>query len=319
MKSNLEIFKTKKLVLAPLAKVHNRGFRLSCRKYGAGLLYTDMISIPQIVNNFTSMEKFFEATEKDYPVAVQLIGNENDDLKHTIEYLNNFNIFIDFNLGCPSYKFKKQEKGGFLLNKPEKIQKIIQILIKHSKNPISAKIRTGLNSSQENAVEIALLLEKEGLEFLCIHGKTLEQKYKQGVNYEVIRKIKDSVSIPVIGNGDVKDGISAKLMFDKTNCDAIMIGRASIGNPRIFYEINEYLKTNKIIERDLAITKKMIFDYWELYNENKDFEIRLQELFALKQFVLHALRRFINSKKWRIAISQMKNTTDILNYVSELN
>ena len=319
MKTIQEIFKENKLVLAPLAKVHNRGFRLLCRKYGAGLVYTDMIVIPQIINNISSMRKFFEAAEKDFPIAVQLIGNENDEFKKAIDLLNSFKFFVDLNLGCPSYKFRNQEKGGFLLKKPDKIQKIIRIMMKYSENPISAKIRTGFNDDNENAVQIAKLLESEGVEFLCIHGKTIEQKYKQGVNYRLMKQIKESISIPIIGNGDIRDGFTAKKMLNETNCDAIMVGRASIGNPHVFYEITEYLNHENVINKDLKSTIEMIMDFWKLYKKYEGYELRLQELFALKQFTLHSLRGFQYSKNWRIAISKMKSTIEILNYVGNLS
>ena len=319
MKTIQEIFKENNLVLAPLAKVHNRGFRLLCRKYGAGLLYTDMIVIPQIINNQSGMVKFFEAAEKDFPIAVQLIGNEKDELKKAIDIINSFKFFVDFNLGCPSYKFRNQEKGGFLLKRPKKIQEIIRIILKKSDNPVSAKLRTGIKNGFENALDIAKLLEKEGIEFLCIHGRSIEQKYKPGVNYSLIKQIKDSISIPIIGNGDIKDGISAEKMINETNCDALMIGRATIGNPRIFYEINEYLKNKKIVSKNLEVTKEMIINYWELYKKHQGYELRLQELFALKQFTLHSLRGFQFSKNWRIAISKMKKTDEILEFIYKLS
>ncbi|MHA1797064.1 MAG: tRNA dihydrouridine synthase [Candidatus Helarchaeota archaeon] len=318
MKTIKEIFNSDKLVLAPMAKVSNRAFRLQCKKFGAGLVYTEMVVIPQILHDSTYLENFFTAAEKDFPIAVQLIGNEKDKLKEAIDVLNSYRFFVDFNLGCPSQKFKNQEKGGFLLKRPEKIQKIMRILINNSDNPISAKIRTGFDTSNENAKEIALLLEREGIQFLCIHGRTVKQKYRPGINIKLMREVKQLISIPMIGNGDIKDGLSAKKMLNETGCDAIMIGRAAIGNPHIFHEITMYLKDETFISKDLDVTKEIISDYWKLYNENQGSDIKLNRLFALKQFSLHALRGFPQSKKWRINISKMKKADDILEYISKL-
>jgi len=303
--------------LAPLAKIHNRAFRLLCRKHGAGLLYTDMIVIPQIVKNISRLETFFENAEKDFPIVVQLIGNEKDLIKEAVDSLNSYKFFIDFNLGCPSHKFRNQQKGGFLLKRPETIKEIMNQLIKHSDNPVSAKIRTGFDSSNVNALEVAILLEKEGIEFLAIHGRTVKQQYKPSIDFNTIKSIKEKISIPIIGNGDIRDGMSAKKMLDETKCDALMIGRGCIGNPHVFFKVREYLDSEKEVIRDLKTTKKMILEFWNLLNEHKNEKLKLNELNTIKYFTLHALRGYPNSKKWRMHISKIKNVEELLKFINE--
>ena len=317
MKSIREIFKENNLVLAPLAKVHNRAFRLLCRKHGAGLLYTDMIVIPQIINNFSRLETFFENCEKDFPIAVQLIGNEKDDYKKTMDHLNSYKFFIDLNLGCPSHKFRNQQKGGFLLKKPKSIKEIAKRLIKYCDNPVSAKIRTGFDSSNVNALEVARILETEGIEFLAIHGRTVKQQYKPGIDYNTNRKIKENISIPVIGNGDIKDGPSTIKMLNETSCDALMIGRGCIGNPRVFIKVKQYLESETELITDLSTTKQIIIEFHDLLKKHENEKLKLNELNTIKYFALHALKGYPHSKKWRMDISKIKNLEKLLDYINE--
>jgi len=281
-----------KTVLAPLANFSNHAFHILCRRYQAGLIFTHMYHIHALYNNFDNFQHEFEFYPEEHPIIVQLIGDSPDILAKVMNTLSSFEFEgFDLNLGCPSPDALRCGIGGALLKYPEKISKLLKIMINSTNRPVSAKIRIGIDSTSINAVKIAKLIENEGANFITIHGRPVNANYSIQNNLDIIRECKKKLNIPVIGNGDVRDGPSAKKMLDYTKCDLIMIGRKAIGNPRIFLEVNEYLKGKQIP----PITKN---DYMKIL---RDFYILIKETYPNQQFKFYKekINQFIRPKLCR--------------------
>lgn len=231
-----------KFVLAPMAGVTNLPFRLLCRQYGASLAWTEQINVFAITkDNKKNMDKA-ETCEEDRPLVFQLSGNDAIMMLKAAKKNKNYDI-LDINMGCPSKKVVKQGLGSALLRKKQEMKRIIKFLTKNLKIPITVKMRSGFSS--ENAVEISKLLEKAGVSAITIHARTQTQRYSGTADWSVIKKVKDAVKIPVIGNGDVTSPEKAQEMLEKTGCDYVMIGRAAIKNPFIFKQCIDYEKNKK--------------------------------------------------------------------------
>ena len=231
--------------LAPMAGVTDIPFRKICRKFSPGLTFTEMASTRAMEFESTKTEKLLQIMNDERPSVVQIFGNSEETIKHTIEKLNkNENIdIIDINMGCPAPKLVKNGDGAGLLLDLEKVEKIIKIATEVSIKPITVKTRKGFNSDIITAVEVAKICEKYGVAMITIHGRTREEYYMGKADLDIIKAVKESVSIPVIGNGDIVDVESATRMFEYTGCDGIMIARGAQGNPWIFksiIETNEY-------------------------------------------------------------------------------
>ncbi len=225
-----------------MAGITNLAFRTICRENSCGLAYSEMISINGIHYDSKNTFKLLETNEYDRPLAIQLFGHDPKIFAEAIKKIDcdKFDI-IDINMGCPAKKIIRNGDGSFLMDNPKLVYEIVTSCTKATNKPISVKIRKGFTNT--NAVQIAKIIEQAGASAICIHGRTAKQEYSGQADWQIISQIKKNVSIPVIGNGDIKNPLDAKKMLEQTNCDAIMIGRASLGNPWIFKQIEEYLKT----------------------------------------------------------------------------
>ncbi|MBN2423202.1 tRNA dihydrouridine synthase DusB [Candidatus Woesearchaeota archaeon] len=262
----MEIGKVKikdKLVLAPMSKVTSLPFRLLCKKYSCGLVFSEMINANAMVrNNKVTLGKLITINQEK-PVAMQLFAQNTEILVKAADKLDC--DIVDINLGCPDYSVMQQGAGSALLKRPKKIYEIISALVKKVKKPITAKIRTGLDRNHINALEVAKLIEKAGASAITVHGRNVAQKYSGKADWEIIRRVKETVSIPVIANGDVFDELSAEKCLEQTKADFLMIGRAAIGEPYIFRRINHYLKTGKLLPKQTLKQKiNEFFEYLEL-------------------------------------------------------
>ncbi len=234
--------------LAPMAGVTDKAFRYITKPFGPALMYTEMVSGKGLHYNNKRTGNLLEISDAEKPAAVQLFGHEPDILSGIAETaLKSGAALLDINMGCPAPKIVKNGDGCALMKAPALAADIISAVCSASDAPVTVKFRMGWDDSSVNAVEFAKIAEDAGAAAITVHGRTREAFYSGHANLDIIRRVKAAVSIPVIGNGDITDAISAKRMLDETGCDAIMVGRGAQGNPWIFREILSYLETGKII------------------------------------------------------------------------
>lgn len=237
-----------KVFLSPMAGVTDLPFRLICKEQDCGMLYTEMINAKALCYDDQNTKKMLKIEEEEHPVAVQIFGSDPAFMGGAAEILNEYpNEILDINMGCPAPKVIKNGDGSALMKNPKLAEEVLKSVVKNSKKPVTLKIRKGWDDNNINAVEIAKIAEASGISALAIHGRTREQYYSGKADWDIIAKIKENINIPVIGNGDVFEVEDAINMINKTNCDAIMIGRGAQGNPWIFKRINHYMKTGEIL------------------------------------------------------------------------
>ena len=227
-----------KIILAPMVSVNDIAFRKLCTYYGADIVYSQMISSEAFIRGSDKLVDFFDEEN----VIAQFFGNDPEVLAKCAKGIEKKVKAIDLNLGCPHSNVVKNKCGSYLMRYPKRISAIIKKLTKAVDIPITAKIRSGYDKHHINAVEIAKVCEKQGAAAIAVHGRPRTINYNHPVDYDVIKDVKRTVKIPVIGNGDISDCESAKKMFDRTGCDSVMVGRGAIGNPSIFNEIKDCIK-----------------------------------------------------------------------------
>ncbi|MCM1143249.1 MAG: tRNA dihydrouridine synthase DusB [Blautia sp.] len=231
------------VILAPMAGVTDLPFRLLCKEQGAGLVCTEMVSAKAILYKNKNTESLLEIHPQETPVSLQLFGSDAriiSEMAKQIE-MRPFSI-LDINMGCPVPKVVGNGEGSALMKNPKLAGEIVSSVAKAIQKPVTVKIRSGFDKDHRNAVEMAKILEDSGAAAIAVHGRTREQLYAGEADWEIIARVKEALSIPVIGNGDIIDGESAAKMLRQTGCDGIMIGRAARGNPWIFREIAAYLE-----------------------------------------------------------------------------
>jgi len=241
----------KALWLAPLAGYSNAPFRYISKKCGADILVTEMISADGVKKNFDRMQHYTKYTELERPIGFQLFGDNPDIMANAALLLTKFNPdFFDINMGCPVKKVVKRYAGAALMLKPLLAENIVQkvaSVLKEKNIPLTVKIRAGWDSENLNALDFAQMLENAGANAIIVHPRTRNQLFQGKSDWEIIKAIKNKLHIPIIGNGDITSPQDAMAMLQNTNCDAIMIGRAALGNPWIFYEVKNFLIQNKLI------------------------------------------------------------------------
>lgn len=258
-------------VLAPMAGVTDLPFRKLCKEQGAGLICTEMVSAKAISFHNKNTESLMEIDPLEHPVSLQLFGSEPDLMAEVAKSIEErpFDI-LDINMGCPVPKVVNNGEGSALLKDPKLIGRIIKAVSGAVKKPVTAKMRIGFEGYPVNPVEIAKIMEDSGAAAIAVHGRTRQQYYAGQADWETIRKIKEAVSIPVIGNGDVDSPEKAEALLKETGCDAVMIGRGVRGNPWIFRELNHYFLTGeKLSPPSIQEVREMILRHARMQIEKK--------------------------------------------------
>jgi len=255
-----------KLVLAPMAGVTNEAFRIICKEYNAGLVMAEMVSDKAIGFQNKKTLGMTKVNKIEHPISMQIFGSDVESMVNAAKYIDQYSDadIIDINMGCPVNKVaKKALAGASLLQFPDKVYEIVKNVAEAVKKPVTVKIRAGWDSEHINCVEIAKLCEKAGASAITVHGRTRSQMYQGKANLDYIKAVKEAVSIPVIGNGDIVDIESAKHMFEYTGCDAIAIARGALGNPFLFRELDSYFNNGKILPKatNLEIYETIVKHY----------------------------------------------------------
>lgn len=241
------------IFLAPMAGVTDLPFRILCKEMGCGLVYSEMVSAKGILYENENTTKLLTVEEAERPAAVQLFGSDPEILGAMAKKIEPFPIdILDVNMGCPAPKIVKNGEGSALTKDPDRVGAIVKAMTTAQSKPVTIKIRKGFDEFHLNAVEVAKIAEANGAAAVAVHGRTREQYYSGNADWNIIKEVKNAVSIPVIGNGDVFCPEDAKAMLEYTGCDAIMVGRAAQGNPWIFRRILHYLQTGELLQEPSA-------------------------------------------------------------------
>ena len=306
------IYIDSKVVLAPMAGVTNIAYRKMCKRYGAGMVTTEMISDKGIFYHDKKTKDMASIDDNEHPVAIQIFGGEIDTLVNAAKWVDeqtNADI-IDINMGCPVPKVLKSDAGSKYLLDVERIYNTVKRVVENVKKPVTVKIRIGWDHNSINVFEVSDAIIKAGASALVIHGRTKSDLYSGTVNYELIKQVKERhPDFPIIANGDITSPIKAKEVLDYTKCDGIMIGRGSYGNPFIFKQINHYLNTGELLEDpDLFERIEALKEYAKDLIEYKGEIIALKELRGQAGWFLKGCR---NGAKLRGEISYIKTYQDL--------
>ena len=318
---NVEI--KNRIVLAPMAGISNTSYRKIIKSMGAGLIYAEMVSDKAIMYNNEKTIELLKMDESERPIAQQIFGNDKDSFviaAKKIEELMHPDI-IDINMGCPVPKIAlKSQAGASLLKNPEKIYEIVKSVVEAVNVPVTVKIRSGWDASTINCIEVAKYIEKAGASAITLHARTRSQGYSGNADWNLIKKVKEAVNIPVIGNGDVKSCFDAKRMLDETGCDAVMIGRGVLGNPWLIKECVEYLESGKCPTEVSSKEKlEMLKKHFELLCADKDEKLALLEIRTHALWYIKGLPGSANIKNQICKTTNKEELFNILNnYIKEL-
>ena len=303
------------ILLAPMAGITDLPFRLICEKFEPGLVCTEMVSSKAIFYGDEKTKKLMNLEGEKRPVSIQIFGSDLEAFEYATKYVSNLADIIDINMGCPAPKVVKNGDGSKLLLDLEKAKDILETVVKNSKVPVTLKFRKGWDSEHIVATEIAKIAQQAGISAITIHGRTRAEYYSGKADLEIIKKVKESVNIPVIGNGDVVDEESAKEMFEKTGVDGIMIGRASMGNPWIFKKIKYYLETGEKLPEITSDEKlKIIKEHLNLLVKEKGEDV------AIKEFRKHLAaysKNLPNSSNFRVRVNAIDDKKELENSIDE--
>ncbi len=303
------------LILAPMAGVTDLALRKICKEFGPGLVCTEMVSSKAIYYNDTKTKLLMNTQGEQRPISMQIFGSDEETMGYAAKYISELADIVDINMGCPAPKVVKNGDGSKLLLDIKKAENVIKSVVKNSKKTVTLKIRKGWDSNNIVAVEFAQMAENAGISAITIHGRTRSEMYSGKVDLDIIKKVKENVKIPVIGNGDIVDEESALKMFEYTGVDGIMIGRGVFGNPWIFEKIKYFLETGEKLpeisnEEKLRVIKKHI----ELELQEKEEITAIREM---RKHIAWYTKNMPNSSEFRNEINKIENKDELIKEVNE--
>jgi len=307
------------LFLAPMEDITDPPFRKICKKFGADVLCTEFISSEGLIRDADKSRAKLDIIEEERPVGIQLFGSQVDAMVESAKIAEGASPdFIDINFGCPVKKVAAKGAGAGLLNDIPKMTEMTRKIVEAVKIPVTAKTRIGWDESNKNVIHIAEALQEAGISAITIHGRTRAQLYSGKADWTLIGKVKNNpkINIPVIGNGDIIDGQSAKKMIDEHHVDGIMIGRAAIGNPWIFEQIKHYLKTGET--KPIASIKERVEVCREHLLESVKWKGEKTAIFEIRKHYSGYFKNIPNFKPIRIKLMSLTNLDDILDVLNEI-
>ncbi len=296
------------ILLAPMAGITNLPFRIICEQYEPGLVYTEMVSSKGLFYHDLKTAQLLNMKNETRPVAVQIFGNDIEAMSYAAKEVSKIADIIDINMGCPAPKVVKNGDGSKLMLNLELAGKIIESVVNTATVPVTVKMRKGWDNTHISAIELAKIAEEKGAKAVTIHGRTRDEFYTGTADWEIIKQVKQAVSIPVIGNGDIKTKEDAKKIFEQTNVDGIMVGRGTIGNPWIFREIRQYLNGDLVTEvtkeEKLQIILKHIMLQVEFLGENTGIK-------EMRKHMAYYLKNLPNASSIRQKINQIETKKEL--------
>ena len=312
------------IVLAPMAGVCDSAFRTIVKSMGCGLIETEMVSDKAIMyGNWKTMEMLY-MTDYERPISQQIVGSDLESLTFASKYIyENTDVdIIDINMGCPVTKVTNRSKAGCsLMREPDKVKSIVESIVDIVPIPVTVKIRSGWDKNSINAIEIAKIVEEAGASAITVHPRTKDQGYSGKADWSIISEVKENVNIPVIGNGDIKSCFDAKGMLDETGCDAVMIGRAALGNPWLIRDCVNYLEDGTLPE-EVTIEERMemLKRHVSLLVENKGEEFAIPKMRTHAAYYVKKLPRTIELKQQIFKMNTKEDLFNLLdNYLDNLD
>lgn len=309
---------TSNVVLAPMAGVTDITYRTICKEMGAGLVYTEMVSAKGLYYKDVKTRILMKTNENNRPISLQIFGSEPDIMAYVVEsYINERNDIdiIDVNMGCPTPKIVKNGDGSALMREPVLAGEIVNKIKKISNKPVTVKIRSGWDSNSINAPEFARVLEFNGVDMIAVHGRTREQFYTGKANYGVIKRVKEAVCVPVVGNGDIYTPQDAVRMLETTGCDGVMVARGILGNPWLIKNIVKMLNDDyNFYEPDPRDKVEMIKRHALMLTQERDERIATLEM---RKFAAWYMKGMRNSSEIRNKINKVTKATELCNILDE--
>ena len=302
------------ILLAPMAGITDLPFRLICKEFGPGLVYTEMISSKGLFYNDEKTKLLLDMKGEKRPVAIQIFGSDIESMKYAAEYISQYADIIDINMGCPAPKVVKNGDGSRLLLDLELAGKIAKEVVKSAKVPVTIKMRIGWDNENIVAFEAAKIFEQAGISAITVHGRTRNEFYSGNADWNIIKKVKESINIPVIGNGDIKNPRDAKKMFEDTNVDGIMIGRASLGNPWIFRDIINELSGSEKKEISKEEKLDIIIKHINYAVEEKGENVAIKEM---RKHIAGYIKNMKDASKYRDIINKIDRKDELIACLTE--